>query len=389
MRLSSEARLKAIVDLCKNVKRCGKVTEDGCGALQPNYVKDKEALCRLKAEWKDLADDTTPAIEDGEEEGEGSGGAAAKKSQPDRVLDVETVHRIISHVTDDDVEFLGFSRYWSRPEWMICTMLQIPPPQVRPSVMQDNNQRSEDDITHKLIEIYKTNSELADKIAKGSDPTLIESLTDRLQYHVATLVDNEIPGVAQSAQRSGRPLKSFKQRIGSKEGRIRNNLEGKRVEYSARSVISPDPSISVGELVVPMKVAMDLTFPVHVTRYNIQVLYRLVQNGPRNYPGATSIIRASDGAEISLERINTKEVVLYEGDVVRRHMIDGDRVLFNRQPSLHKMSMQCHRAVVLPYETFRLNPMVCTPYNADFDGDKSSCHQQADADMVGAFITVW
>jgi DNA-directed RNA polymerase II subunit RPB1 len=242
-------------------------------------------------------------------------------------------------------------------------------------VLQDNNQRSEDDLTQKLIDIIKTNAHLSGLISKGSKKKAIDEWTSVLQYHVATLVDNEIPGVAQSAQRSGRPLKSLQQRLGTKEGRIRNNLQGKRVEFSARSVITPDPNISVEELGVPMKVAMNLTFPERVTAYNIDRLYALVQNGPDKYPGAKSVQRVPTGSEaagrmISLKHVNAKTIQLYEGDVVNRHLLDGDPVLFNRQPSLHRMSMMCHRVRVLPYSTFRLNVSVTKPYNADFDGDK-------------------
>ena len=148
---------------------------------------------------------------------------------------------------------MGFSRLWCRPDWLMCTVLPIPPPQVRPSVLQDNNQRSEDDLTQKLIDIIKTNAHLQGLIGKGAKKGTIDEWTLLLQFHVATLVDNDLPGVGQSAQRSGRPLKSLKQRLGTKEGRIRNNLQGKRVEFSARSVITPDPNISVEELGVPLK----------------------------------------------------------------------------------------------------------------------------------------
>ena len=257
------------------------------------------------------------------------------------------------------------------PDWMMCTVMAIPPPQVRPSVLQDNNQRSEDDLTQKLIDIIKTNATLSDKIAKGAKKKAIDEWTTLLQYHVATLVDNDIPGVAQSAQRSGRPLKSLQQRLGTKEGRIRNNLQGKRVEFSARSVITPDPNISVEELGVPLKVAMNLTFPERATAYNIDRLYALVQNGPDKYPGAKSVQRSGpEGRMISLKHVNTKTIQIYEGDIVNRHLLDGDAVLFNRQPSLHRMSMMCHRVRVLPYSTFRLNVSVTKPYNADFDGDR-------------------
>jgi DNA-directed RNA polymerase beta' subunit len=248
---------------------------------------------------------------------------------------------------------------------------------VRPSVVQDNNQRSEDDLTHKLAEIIKTDESLASKIEKNASKQNIDELVSVLQYHVATLVDNQIPGVAPSAQRSGRPLKSIQQRLGSKEGRIRYNIQGKRVEFSARSVITPDPNISIAELGVPLKIAMNLTVPERVTAYNRDQLYKFVQNGADTYPGAKTLVRA-DGRMISLKHINTREIVLYAGDVVHRHLMDGDTILFNRQPTLHRMSMMGHRVRVLPYNTFRLNVSVCSAYNADFDGDRS-CHQQVAA----------
>jgi DNA-directed RNA polymerase II subunit RPB1 len=364
-RSKGENRWKMVLTACQDVSRCGEQTGDGCGARQPHRYHD-ETLCRIVAEWKGLA----PA-----EGSEGGATAAAGATGTlRRFLEPEYVHRLLRKITDEDVDFMGFSRLWCRPDWMMCTVMAIPPPQVRPSVLQDNNQRSEDDLTQKLIDVIKTNAHLKGLIDKGSKKKAIDEWTSVLQYHVATLVDNEIPGVAQSAQRSGRPLKSLQQRLGTKEGRIRNNLQGKRVEFSARSVITPDPNISVEELGVPMKVAMNLTFPERVTAYNIDRMYALVQNGPDKYPGAKSVQRASAdssaGRMISLKHVNTKSIQLYQGDVVNRHLLDGDPVLFNRQPSLHRMSMMCHRVRVLPYSTFRLNVSVTKPYNADFDGDK-------------------
>jgi DNA-directed RNA polymerase II subunit RPB1 len=286
------------------------------------------------------------------------------------------VHRLFRRISDEDVDFLGLSRHWCRPDWMICTVLPIPPPQVRPSVVQDNNTRSEDDLTHKLSEIIKSNNVLQKKIEDGASDDVVAGYTTVLQYHIATLVDNQIPGVAPSAQRSGRPLKSIQQRIGSKEGRIRYNIQGKRVEFSARSVITPDPNISIEELGVPMEIATNLTFPERVTQYNKPKLYKFIQNGADKWPGAKTIQR-KDGRMISLKHVNTNEIVLYNGDIVNRHLIDGDIVLFNRQPTLHKMSMMGHRVKVLPYKTFRLNVLVTRPYNADFDGDEFRRQQVA------------
>jgi DNA-directed RNA polymerase II subunit RPB1 len=278
---------------------------------------------------------------------------------------VEYVLRLFRRISDEDVDFMGLNRYWCRPDWMICTVLPIPPPQVRPSVIQDNNQRSEDDLTHKLAEIIKTNNNfLRPRIEGNAAKSVIDEWTNVLQYHVATLVDNQIPGVAPSAQRNGRPLKSIQQRLGSKEGRIRYNIQGKRVEFSARSVITPDPNISIAELGVPEKIAMNLTRPERVTPFNMKKMYKYVQNGPDKHPGAKTIRRA-DGRIISLKHVNTREIVLKYGDVVNRHLMDGDIVLFNRQPTLHRMSMMGHRVKVLKYKTFRLNVSVTAPYNAD------------------------
>lgn len=349
-----EARWREVLGLCGNITRCGQQIEDGCGARQPNrYVRD--GIARIVAEWDAVESETVKT---------------EKVRQP---LDVEYVLRLFRQITDEDVDFTGLSRHWCRPDWMICTVLPIPPPQVRPSVIQDNNQRSEDDLTHKLFEIIKMNKVLQEKIDKNANRNQIEEYTDVLQYHVATLVDNKIPGVAPSAQRGGRPLKSIQQRIGSKEGRVRYNIQGKRVEQSARTVITPDPNISIAEVGVPMKIAMNLTRPERVTRWNRAKLYKFVQNGADVFPGAKTIIRA-DGRMISLKHVNTKEIVLYDGDTVNRHLMDGDILLFNRQPTLHRLSMMGHVVKVLPFNTFRLNVSVTSPYNADFDGDEMNAH---------------
>ena len=341
-----EARWKEVVALSSNIKRCGQECENGCGAPQPDKFT-REGIARIVAHYAEL-----------------------KQLQP---LEVEYVHRLFRRISDEDVDFMGLSRYWCRPDWMICTVLRIPPPQVRPSVVQDNNQRSEDDLTHKLFDIIKNDKTLQQKIEGNSSKNVIDEMTNVVQYHVATLVDNEIPGVAPSAQRSGRPLKSIQQRLGGKEGRIRYNIQGKRVEFSARSVITPDPNLSVAEIGVPLEIAMNLTSPERVTPYNLDKLYKLVQNGADKWPGAKTIVRA-DGRMISLKHVNTKEIVLYDGDTVNRHLLDNDILLFNRQPTLHKMSMMGHRVKVLPYKTFRMNVLTTRPYNADFDGDEMNAH---------------
>jgi DNA-directed RNA polymerase II subunit RPB1 len=363
LKLRGENRWKAVVKACEDVTRCGEMTEDGCGARQPSKFKE-EPVHRIFAIWSAFELPAGTGALEGYDE------ASKTLTMP---LEPEYVQRLFRRITDEEASFMGFDPHWCRPDWFLCSVLAIPPPQVRPSVTQDNNQRAEDDLTSKLIDIIKANNILKQKIATNPTKRAIDEWTNLLQYHIATLVDNNIPGVSPAAQRSGRPLKSVQQRLGSKDGRIRSTLQGKRVEFSARSVITPDPNISVGELGVPQKIAMNLTFPDKVTAFNIAKLYKLVQNGPDVYPGAKTVQR-SDGRTISLKHVNTKTLELFEGDTVHRHLMDGDPVLFNRQPSLHRMSMMCHLAKILPYNTFRLNVFTTAPYNADFDGDEMNLH---------------
>jgi DNA-directed RNA polymerase beta' subunit len=349
---------------CKEVD--AKSKHDGCGIVQPTrYLvpkREKDGVAKVYAEFKDQGKDNVR-----------------------KFLPVEKILSILKRITNDDVELIGLSPKYSRPDWMVCTVLPVPPPHVRPSVRQDGNQKAEDDLTHKLSDIVKTNNSLKDKMADSNKENgketvdtanLIDEWHQLLQYHVATLVDNEIPGLPPASQRgSGRPLKSLKQRLSAKEGRMRNNLMGKRCDFTARSVITPDANIALYELGVPKDIAMNLTIPVIVTPSNKDDLETCVRNGHTNYPGAKSIVRASDSTNIHLGYVNVSNIKLEFGDIVNRHLIDGDVVLFNRQPSLHKMSMMGHKVRVLPKGlTFRLNVSVTTPYNADFDGDEMNTH---------------
>ena len=327
-----------------------------CGSLQPNKFI-KEGVAKLFAIWKNLNIDTINTED--------------KKQH----LNVEFVLKHFRRITDDDCYIMGFDPKWCRPDWFICINLPVPPPAVRPSIKQSNNTRSEDDITHKLIDILKTNNHLKKKMdLESSLENTIEEWTSVLQYHCATLIDNNLPGISPSSHRSGRPLKTIRERLKGKEGRIRGNLMGKRVDHCARSVITPDPNIKINELGVPFKVAKNLTFPEIVNKYNIAKLTKCVRNGPYKHPGAKSIYKKRDKRTTSLLHVDTSTIELFEGDIVHRHLIDGDPVLFNRQPSLHKMSMMAHNVRVMDYNTFRLNVSVTTPYNADFDGDEMNMH---------------
>ena len=343
-----------------SITRCGDDSEDGCGCIQPKKLK-KEGLATLFAEWDNVA-----------------GLNEDDKDKLNMKLTPEIVLKIFRRISDDDVNFMGFSPIYSRPDWMICQVLAVPPPAVRPSIKMDGQQRSEDDISHILVNIIKANKTLQEKIQDGANSNIIDDWHTVLQYYVATQVDNKIPGVASVAQRSGRPLKSIKERLNGKGGRVRGNLMGKRVDFSARSVITPDPSLSIRELGIPLKVAKNITKPVTVNANNKSFLLKLVRNGPDEYPGA-KILEKKNGEQITLRYADRENIDLNYGDVVHRHMMNGDGVLFNRQPTLHRMSMMCHIAVIMfKGDTFRMNVADTKPYNADFDGDEMNLHMPQD-----------
>jgi DNA-directed RNA polymerase beta' subunit len=248
---------------------------------------------------------------------------------------------------------------------MICQVLPVPPPAVRPSVKHDAQQRSEDDLTHILVNIIKNNQMLNEKIKLNAKEEIINDITMVLQYYVASLVNNKLPGAGPVAQRSGRPLKSITDRLNGKSGRMRSNLMAKRVDFSARSVIGAEPNISIRELGVPKKIAMNITKPVIVNDLNRDFLMKLIQNGPDVWPGA-KILERQNGENITLRYLDRKTITLQNGDIVHRHMMNGDAVLFNRQPSLHRMSMMAHIARIMMYgDTFRMNVADTKPYNAD------------------------
>ncbi|WP_369425581.1 DNA-directed RNA polymerase subunit A', partial [Methanothrix sp.] len=239
----------------------------------------------------------------------------------------------------------------------------------------ESGQRSEDDLTHKLVDIIRINQRFQENREAGAPQLIIEDLWELLQYHVTTFMDNTVSGVPPARHRSGRPLKTLSQRLKGKEGRFRGSLSGKRVNFSARTVISPDPNLSINEVGVPIEVAKELTVPIMVNPRNIEVVRKYVMRGPDNHPGVNYVTRA-DGRRVKVTERNCQEVAqqLEVGWKVDRQLADGDIVLFNRQPSLHRMSIMAHRVKVMPYKTFRLNPAVCPPYNADFDGDEMNLH---------------
>jgi DNA-directed RNA polymerase subunit A' len=300
-----------------------------------------------------------------EEEGKGSR----------RITPIEILERL-KKMTDIDLRTLGISPENARLEWVIFTVLPIPPVCARPSITLDSGIRSEDDLTHKLVDVIRINQRLRENIDAGAPHLIVEDLWELLQYHITTYFDNQVSGIPPARHRSGRALRTLTQRLKGKEGRFRSNLSGKRVDFSARSVISPNPYISINEVGVPQEIAKILTIPTNINDWNIEEMKQLVLNGPFNHPGANYIIR-NDRRRIDLRYVKNRKIIadmLAPGFTVERHLDNGDLVLFNRQPSLHRMSIMAHEVRIMDGKTFRLNLTVCPPYNADFDGDEMNLH---------------
>lgn len=394
---SKRARFKLIEKLKE--KAC-----PNCGACIVKFSKDKDGVGRIIKKTiitipanidscAKAAEGEAQVQEDEEPKQKGKKGKKNKKDDEPKkkevksFVDPEVALNILKNITDDDAELMGFDRNLCRPDWMIWTVMPVPPPSMRPAVQTEAGQTSDDDLTHKLNDIIKTNNQIRN-ILQEDDPDKLKYVNQwwqLLQYHCWTYVDNDISRVPPAVNRSGRAYKTVIQRIKAKEGRIRGNLMGKRVDGSARTVITPDPNISIDELGVPIEILTNLTFPEVVTTYNIIELTKLVRNGP-TWPGAkciryanTSSVEQKIGQCMSkkyrcvlkyLSQEQRDAIVLKPGDIVYRHLMEGDWVIFNRQPSLHKMSMMGHRIRARKAKSFGLHPNVTQPYGADFDGDK-------------------
>ena len=290
-----------------------------------------------------------------------------------RLTPTEVRERLLI-IRDDELKKIGINSKTCRPEWAVLSLLLVPSVTVRPSITLDTGERSEDDLTHKLSDIIRSNQRLWENLNAGAPEVIIEDLWDLLQYHVTTFFDNNVTRIPPARHRSGQPLKTITERIKGKEGRIRHNLAGKRVNYSARSVISPDPYIKINEIGVPFEVARIITVAETVTTSNLEAMRELIKQGEK-YPGANYVIRP-DGKKKRITEELKDEICneIQPGYKIERHLRDGDIVLFNRHPSLHKQSIMAHFVRVLPNRTFRLHPAASMPYNADFDGDEMNIH---------------
>ena len=297
-------------------------------------------------------------------------------------------YAILRNITDEECLLLGFDASMQRPEDMIIKYFPIPPVIIRPTAKIDflSAATMEDGLTLKIADIINSNKRIRQQKEKDTITTEVsiynQDIFNLLQYHVTNYYNNENSLPKSEFKTGGVVPKSICERIQGKHGRIRSNLMGKRVDFSARTVITPDPYIDINQVGVPLRIAMELTIPVEVTPYNIKYLSQLVKNGKDKYPGANYILKVFYKDDNNyLQKIDLKHrkksTELAIGDIVERHIINDDYVLFNRQPTLHKPSMMGHRVFIIPnnkLNTFRMNVSVCAPYNADFDGDEMNIH---------------
>lgn len=294
-----------------------------------------------------------------------------KKAMDD--LNPLRVLNLFKLITPTDCELLGINPAEGRPEMFLWQYVPAPPVCIRPSVAQDGAS-TEDDLTSKLSDIVHISSLIRSALQKGQPIQTIMEQWEFLQLQIAMYVNSDVPGLQQPG--FGKAIRGFCQRLKGKQGRFRGNLSGKRVDFSGRTVISPDPNLSVEEVALPILVAMNMTYPERVHDRNIVKLRACILNGSSKWPGANIVEKKQDGRKISLKHGDRSFIAktLQIGDVVERHLEDGDIILFNRQPSLHKLSIMSHYVKVRPWRTFRFNECVCGPYNADFDGDEMNIH---------------
>jgi len=353
-------RLTGSITYCQN-------PDYSCGAPIPN-IRVIESEIQIIAETK---------VDEGEE---GTVVSNTGKQKIQEILRAEDCYNILKNISDVDCRIMGFDPKINRPENLVILSFPIPPVAIRPSIKRDTiaSKTYEDSMTDKLVDVIKSNTRL--RVNKEKSAILNEEFKYNdshhkvLQYHVATYFNNETSMLQKSEQKTGgRLYKSVSERLKGKQGRVRGNLLGKRTNFSGRTVITSNPDIGTDELGVPLKLAMVLTFPEVVTPQNIGRLSKLVKNGRDNYPGANYVFPKGNNKRPIDLRYRKKNIKIHYGDIIERHLVDGDYVLYNRQPSLHKLSMMGHRCVIFKdpeLTTFGMNVSVTAPYNADYDGDE-------------------
>ena len=364
---TGKERLTYIRSLTKNINKCPNVP--GCGAVVPMIKTDfKKSSSSINIVAIINQEISKEQILQGE-----------SKKQLKQILTPDIIYDILKNISDDHCSMVGIDPSRSRPEDMIQKIFPVPPVQMRPSIRGDfmGGSTREDDLTTQLAHIVKANARLLKDKEKNNDinAKYVSENVHLLQFQCASYIKTDSMQMPK-IEVKGKPLKTLSTRIQAKEGRIRGNLMGKRGDFTARTVITSDPTIDNNQLGVPVKIAMNLTFPEVVKPNNIERLTELVRRGNDNYPGAKFVFPCNTTGRKSLPidlRWAKEKIELKVGDIVERHLINDDIILLNRQPTLHKHSMMGHRIKVIndpDLLTFRLSVAVTKPYNADFDGDE-------------------
>jgi DNA-directed RNA polymerase II subunit RPB1 len=364
----AETRFKEIKMLTKNVNYCY-----NCGTPVGKIKKEeKESTSSIK-----LILEREVGVQNVDEK---TGEITDMIKKTSRILTPRDCYNIFRNLTDNECYLLGMNPQRSRPEDLIIIRFPIPPVIIRPTAKIDFMQSStmEDSLTLKIADIINSNKRVRAQMEKTTVinelSTYNQDIINLLQLNIIHYYDNESIQLPKSEFKTGgKPTKSISDRIKGKTGRVRGNLMGKRVDHSARSVITSDPYIDIDEVGIPKKIAMELTIPEEVTPYNIKYLTELIKNGHDKYPGANFVFKTvfQDGKRFIRKtdlKYTKKNIKLNVGDIVERHAINGDYVLFNRQPTLHKPSMMGHKLHILDRDdvhTFRVNVSTCKPYNAD------------------------
>lgn len=345
---SYRLQFRKLVERCKKVKICPRcMSQQGQlrRTIRPSLDQFMKLTHTIKVDGKEYVEDLTPIY----------------------------VQTLLERVPYQDVDILETFK----PGNLLISRLPVPPNCIRPSVTMGESGSNEDDLTVILSEITDLNNIIKSQMNSGFQTFQLLGNWEFLQLQCTRLINADAPGVNQLLASKNIPKagRGVCQRLKGKEGRFRGNLSGKRVDFSGRTVISPDPNIEVDEVVVPMIIAKKLTYPERVNAINIDSLREAVLNGHDIWPGACYVYKGN-GSKSSLRYANRRVVSerLEIGDIVERHMKTGDIVLFNRQPSLHRLSIMSHKVVVMPWRTFRFNECACAPYNADFDGDEMNLH---------------
>jgi DNA-directed RNA polymerase beta' subunit len=332
----NEARFKRILDRIDKIKFCSH-----CNLFQPKYMFSTSDNI-FTASYKHGGE--VGAIE----------------------ITVFEIQKIFDNISDDDVRLLGFKPEFIHPKHLIITVLPVIPPRSRPFIVTDNI-ICDDDLTTQYQEIVKTNNNLdpANDISDFKHKRYYQTLI----FRIRTLYDNS---QGRARHTNSRQIKGIKERIAGKDGLIRNNLMGKRVNFSARSVIGPDPTLRLYQIAVPPQIASALTMPEKVYQHNIESLQHLVVHAD----GANRVLRGKDRIDLRYALAGDKRLKfkLQEGDIVERKLRNGDLVVFNRQPTLHRGSAIAKEIVIREGKTIRMNLASTKTFNADFDGDEMNLH---------------